>query len=140
MIEGVHYKRINGRYKYELLQDVKVQTSIYFNNVSHAFFALTDAGALTARKGYQWDGATSCPDFAFGFKGFLFHDVGYQMLREGRLSEYPAERELMRMKFDKLLRDLCLAGANIFQKPLAWTIYAAVRVFGSKYAEGPKNA
>ena len=137
MIEGTHYKRVNGRYKYELLQNIKIQTSIYFYDVAHPFFNLTKGGELVARKGYQWDGATCCPDFAFGFKGFLFHDVGYQMLREGRLSEYRAERELMRMKFDKLLRDLCLAEANIFQKPIAWTIYAAVRVFGSKYAEGP---
>jgi len=93
--EGVHYVRIaEGKYKYMLLVDLYIYVRFLKGyTVNAKYFSLVD-GILTAKRGYKWDGPSvpwpfiiitrilGMPQF---LRASLFHDVIYQMLREGQL-------------------------------------------------------
>ena len=96
LVEGVHYEKIDNhpRYKYRMLYDLSIIVDSFLgHDIEEPFFSL-HLGLLTAKKGYCWDGP-SVPWFLlwvtkwFGLPQFLraslFHDIIYQMLREGQL-------------------------------------------------------
>ena len=118
---GIHFKVINdGKYKYELLQtefrSIDIPESVFM-----PYFDL-HAGILTAKKGYRWDGASGpAIDTTTFIEASLFHDVLYQMFREGLLSRK------YRRKADKLMRKIALEKG--MSRPRAWWTFWAVRLF-----------
>ncbi len=99
------------KYKYQLIDDYTVQTSIRGHEVNAPFFHLRKNGLLTIRAGYAWDGPSGPTiDTKSFMRGSLVHDVFYQMMREKLipLTCKPAA--------DQLLYDICRQdGMNWFR-------------------------
>jgi len=73
-------------YKYQLAEDESCQTEIKGVNIDSDFYSLSTDGILTGKKGYAWDGPSGPTyDSKYCMRGPLFHDIGYQMMREKRL-------------------------------------------------------
>lgn len=90
------------QYKYMLLEDVELQTSI-IPPVPFAteFFGLDGNGLLTVRRGFMWDGASGpAVDTSSVMPASMVHDVGYRAIRMGLLPMEP-----FRKQFDQLYRD-----------------------------------
>ena len=70
------------QYKYELSNDLMIQTNLVGYKVSHAFFSLDTNGLLTVKKRYKWDGVSGpMYDSDNSMIGGCVHDAFYQMLR-----------------------------------------------------------
>jgi hypothetical protein len=124
--------RYKAGYKYQLAEDVSVQTAILLaegGDISRKFYSLSDRGMLLIRAGYAWDGPSGpsldTPSFMFGS---LVHDVLYQMMGDGDLSTGDWRRYA-----DDLLADICaLNGMPMWRRNYVWL---AVRTFGGSIAE-----
>lgn len=90
-------------YKYQLAETVEIQTSIIPPaNIVTKYIILTVDGILRVNESYAWDGPSGpTVDRASNMRGSLFHDAGYQLMREGYLDE-----ATYRPQFDRLLRDI----------------------------------
>jgi len=78
-------------YKYIVAETLTIQSPYRPKNdlmgVCCGFVDLLKNGMLTIRKGYAWDGASGPAfDTKTIMRGSLFHDVSYQLMREGSLS------------------------------------------------------
>lgn len=85
-------------YKYQLwedeslrLPDIIIKDGTVLNaprgfNIDTQFIRLTPDGVLTGKSGYAWDGASGPTwDSDYCMRGPFFHDLGYQLTREGLL-------------------------------------------------------
>jgi len=111
-------------YKYQLLAPECVQTDIIGYTVIQPLFNLSPNGMLYGFTGYAWDGPSGP---TWDSKNFmtpsLFHDILYQMIREGFI---PVE---YKKNADELLKRLCV------ERGMCWIraeyVLAGVKLFGS---------
>lgn len=130
-------------YKYQLDEDDSIFLGDYYDketgeelkaprifSADTKYFSL-DRGMLTAKSGYAWDGASGPTiDTRNSMRGSLFHDVGYQMMREKII---PLE---YKDYFDAVFYHLLINSG--MSKLRAWIWYNAVRDFG-KSSTLPEN-
>lgn len=93
------------KYKYLLIEDVQVQSSIIPpTGIATEQFAIDMSGLITIRAGFMWDGASGgAIDTAGVLPASLLHDLGYRAIRLGLLPLEP-----YRKLFDQLYRDEAL--------------------------------
>ncbi len=122
------YRKLKG-YKYELMEPEEYQTTINIK-IRTKYIKIID-GLMTVEAHYASDGPSGPTfDTATFMRGALFHDAGYQLIREGYLTQHH------RKYLDQLLRRICLEdGMNSFR---AWYVYMAVRIFG-KFTSKPRK-
>ena len=116
-------------YRYQVYEDVLVQTALRGYTVVHDFFSLSPEGLLIIRRGYAWDGASG--RFTLQTKtnrrGSLVHDVLYQAMRLGLLPQecfHAANAELRR---------ICIEDG--MWKIRADYYFSAVEKFGDAFAQ-----
>ena len=108
-------------YKYQLMEDYKIQTLHIGTVVEGDWYDISDTGMLYARKRYAWDGPTGGFDTENFMRASLVHDVFCQAIQEGKLPQSS------RKYADKLLRKICLEdGMSRFR---AYLVYKAVRTY-----------
>lgn len=122
MGDHIYYRRIIG-YKYELHDDYSLDVGILGFRIETEYLKLSEAGVLTIKAGYAWDGPSGptidTKDF---MRGSLVHDALYQMIRERLLP--PKYKDTA----DHLLREICLEdGMPDFRSNY---IYLGVNKFG----------
>ena len=129
--ERIRYRR---GYKYQLVNDYRVQTNILpGHDIECEFVQLDRAGVLTIRHGYAWDGPSGptidTPDF---MRGSLVHDVLYQLIRDGYLGQH------FRDDADSELKRICLEDG--MPEARANYVYWGVRIGGGSavYGNGGK--
>ena len=124
------YRSLHG-YKYETLMFVQVAVDIP-ERVGIIYAGINDDGILWVDTHYAWDGPSGPTiDTKTFMRGSLFHDVLYQMIREGVLDRK------YRLEADKLLRRICLEdGMSKFR---AWYVYTSLRLFGARAIKPVKN-
>ena len=124
----IYYKK---GYKYQLHENTCVQTEIFGHDIKTDFVSLDVNGLLSIYKGYAWDGPSGPTiDSPSGMRGALFHDVGYQLIRENLL---PIG---FRGYFDELFYRILLEDRMF--KLRAWVWYKSVVGF-AKGAAMPEN-
>ena len=129
-ITGNKVKYTTG-YKYRLEDDSKIIVTNYFGEeieTEYISFTPVLAGTLiTVKKGYAWDGASGIKDRKSNFIASLFHDAGYQLLRELQLEM------VFRYDLDRMFQQICIDnGAYRWQ---AWIYYKTLRRFGRGAAD-----
>jgi len=130
-INYIHYK---SGYKYQLETPASVETVINPNSddAHNHYSFLNRGGVLTVNRGYAWDGPSGPTFDTKNFmRGSLFHDVLYQLIREGRLSEG------VRKEADQLLWRICLED-GMSRMRAAW-VYYSVRWFAAGAAKASKT-
>jgi hypothetical protein len=127
-MERIYYKK---GYKYQSSRQRQIMTEFRpESEIKTIYGRLETNGLLTAFPRYAWDGASGCPDFEWIMRGSFWHDLGYQMIREGVM---PPESKT---EWDALLKKCCLEdGAWKWQASL---VEKAVKKFG-KAAAHPNN-
>lgn len=110
-MKGDHI-RYRAGYKYQLVNDYRVQTDIRPDyNIMTEFIELDCSGVMLIRHGYAWDGPSNpiyclIPFFILKhliktfMRGSLVHDVTAQLIRDGYLGEEwvtPSNRELKKI-------------------------------------------
>lgn len=119
--------RYRDGYAFQLESPARQRTTVTGFQGGNLFVGIALDGTLTMAQGYAWDGATGVPQIKSMVRAALFHDAGYQLIREGVI---PQEH---RATFDRILRDTMRAdGAWVVA---AWAAYAAVRMFGGMFAD-----
>jgi len=124
--------RYRGGYKYELSEDYTVVLPLSIpKGIATDWFIMSDTGVLTVIRGYAWDGPSGpAIDTGNFMRGSLIHDVLYQMMREGLLSQD------YRMIADEILRVICLEDGMCTLR--AWWVYHGVRL-GAGPCSRPEN-
>lgn len=111
------------KYKYRLLADLVLQSSIKDIFVRTEYIELRYDGQLTLRKGYAWDGPSGpTVDTKDSLAGSAGHDALYQLIT---LKAIPSS---MRERADDDLRDWCVEDGMNPARADYW--YAGVRAFG----------
>lgn len=118
-------------WKYQLVDDFTVQTTIAGLEHHCLFIVLASDGMLAIKKGYCWDGPSGPTwDSKTAMQGSLVHDVMYQLIRQGVV---PMARRPM---VDDMFRNMLLKdGMGRFR---AWYFWRAVRAFGGQAAAKKK--
>ena len=121
--DRIRYRR---GYKYQLVNDYRVQTDIRPDyDVETEFVQLDRAGALTIRHGYAWDGASGPTlDTANFMRGSLVHDALAGLMRDGYL-----ERSTWFTPVNRELRKICIEDGM-------WRIRAVWVFIGVEYLGG----
>lgn len=116
-------------YKYQLVEDACIQTSIRISeDIKTDFIYLTWEGFLTVKKGYAWDGASGpTVDTSSSMRGSLFHDALYQLMRLGLLNER------WRGAADNLFWIVCSEDGMNWFRAAVWEM--AVELFGASAAK-----
>lgn len=115
-------------YKYQLKEDLGVQTSVCPGwAIADDFMRLGVSGYLTIKSGYAWDGASGPTiDTRNSMRAGLVHDALYQLMRNGNL---PQEwREAADREFYRILR------ADGMWTWRAWIWWRAVRRLAAPFA------
>ena len=109
-------------YKYQLVEDAIYQTTIYpFKEIITEYICLSMSGLLWVKEGYAFDGPSGpTVDRKTNMRGSLFHDAGYQLMREGYLDEL-----IYRPQFDNLLHAIWIEDGM-------WSLVADVEVAAVK--------
>ncbi|MBI4191956.1 MAG: DUF1353 domain-containing protein [Betaproteobacteria bacterium] len=129
-MECIAYK---AGYKYQLKENYVIQIEIRpASDIDTEYLALTNAGTLTVKKGYAWDGPSGPTIDTLNFmRGSLVHDALYQLMRERHI-----DGDRYRETADRLLQTICKEdGMNSLR---AWWVYQGVR-FGGGPAADPAN-
>ena len=115
-------------YQYQLAEDYAIRTGIFpAAEIREDFISMDRDGLLTIKKGYAWDGASGIAiDTADFMRGSLVHDVLYQLMQDGKLSQ------AWRKPADELLVQLCREDG--MGDVRSWYVLKAVRAFGKQYA------
>lgn len=116
------YRPISG-YKYQLAGPAETDSGIIGLDIETEFIRLQNDGLMRIRKLYCWDGPSGPSiDTKTFMRGSLFHDAGYQLIRQGQLPiEYKSQ-------IDDLLKRICLKdGMSQFR---AWYVHRSVVMFG----------
>jgi hypothetical protein len=116
----IKYHKLSKKYKYTLDKTCCIKVDIP-GHIKHRYFTL-HKGLLWIKKGYQWDGATMCPDFKTIIKPSLLHDCMYQMIKLGLIDK--------KQKFlsDVYFKNFCIKEGMF--RPVALIVFCAVYVFG----------
>lgn len=125
---SIQYKK---GYKYQLHTDYRFKVNIPISREFKSDFLDCDLiGNVHVKKGYAWDGATCAIDTDTFMRGAMIHDVLYQLIREGSISQS------YRTKADEIL-DIVLEydGMGLFRR---FYVKKALALFGSKAAD-PKS-
>jgi len=123
-------RRASGKkgYKYDVTKRQAIQTEITGYHIINDFFELQVCGLLIVKKGYKWDGPSGptidTPSF---MRGSLWHDLGYQLMREGLIDHKH------RQYFDLLLYRICKEDGMLHIR--AEWVYYAVRSLGWKHIQ-----
>lgn len=125
----MNYTKIHkGKYKYLLNEEMKIASNISVYSYQNEYLEIDPIGYLTIKKGYAWDGASGVAiDTETFMRASLVHDALYQLLREGAI---PKE---WRKEADKMMRKIAINEG--MWRIRAWYAWAAVRVFGGRYAK-----
>ena len=128
MTKPIVYKDASN-YKYQLLEDWSVQTTIEGAAAKiDGFIELTQDGLLTVKRGYSWDGPSGpTVDTKNSMRASLAHDALYQIERSGHLGQE------WRLAADRLLYDLCIQDGMWRIRAKAWLW--AVRTFAAGAAK-----
>lgn len=111
------------QYKYELSDDLVIQTNLFGYDIVHKFFTLTPSGLLTIFNGYKWDGVSGpMIDSDNSMIGGCVHDSLYQMIRLGLLPK------MEKMVCDNIMRALFEA-CNMWKFRSGYAYYG-VYLFG----------
>lgn len=112
------------QYKYELSEDLEIQTNLFRYNINHKFFKLTPSGLLIIFIGYKWDGVSGpMIDTDDSMIGGCVHDALYQMIRLGLILRSE------KMVCDYIMRELFNScKMNSFRSGYA---YYGVKLFGN---------
>jgi hypothetical protein len=74
------------RFKYMVTEDFSHQTSLKDCRAETSMISLDDAGLLSVRAGYLWDGPSGPTiDSKSGMRGSLVHDALYELMRRSLL-------------------------------------------------------
>jgi hypothetical protein len=126
----IHYR---AGYKYQLMVDYSIQTSIKATAACPHFVYLHDDGTLVIKEGYAWDGPSGpVPDVPSAMRASLVHDALYELMRCGGLDHCHKDEA------DRLLRDICIED-GMMHFP-AETIYEGVHLFGKPFTEANHEA
>lgn len=117
--DKIHYR---AGYKYQLRRDASIRIKLNFIKPLDIPFITYVNGILTAKFGYAWDGPSGpAIDTKNFMRSSLFHDVLYQLIREGYISTdyYDLADSLLYYicKIDKMFifrRTYVYGGVNIF--------------------------
>ena len=130
MEEGItgSYILYKDGYRYQLARDYIVALPHAAGEIVETrYLALSNAGVLTIRAGYAWDGPSGPTiDTRDALRASLVHDACYQLIRLGYLPA--AYREIA----DDLLYRLAVEDGML--KIRAWCWKQALRLFGGKNA------
>ena len=116
-------------YKYQLMYDltISINTSPVVD-VETQFLQLSQAGILTIKAGYAWDGPSGpAIDTATFMRASLVHDALYQLMRLDHLDHRNSRKQA-----DDLLKTMCIADG--MWRIRAWYVYLAIRLFGARSA------
>jgi hypothetical protein len=122
-----------GGYKYQLKKNYSVDIPLMPElEIVSQFIGLSEAGFLSIKSGYAWDGPSGPTFDTQNFmRASLVHDALYQLMREGHLSD-----TTYRIEADRLLQKHCKEdGMSSFR---AWWVYQGVR-FGGGPSADPEN-
>ena len=87
--------------KYQLWKREVYKSKITGYDVKGRFWAIHPDGRIVGKAGYAWDGASGPTyDNKTNMRAALFHDIGYQAIRERKLPMHESE------KFDHLLYNI----------------------------------
>lgn len=114
--------------RFQVAQDYQLPISILPSKAVYTeLISLDEAGNLTIRAGYAWDGATGLPGTPPDLiRGSLVHDALYQLIRSGSISsEY-------RDQADRILQSIVLEDSG--DHAFAEVVYQAVHLLGAPYA------
>jgi hypothetical protein len=120
----------NPKWKYQMICDRSIQTSLYGSEVVTPYFALYKDGRLFIFSGYAWDGVTGFPDLPSMMRASCGHDVVFQMLREGLISD--SKREYAFKTSNKDLATISKIDGLMW--PFYIMVNKAVDMFGYKFA------
>lgn len=159
IIEGIDYKKIDVKYKYDVVNNVgPYQSGIKGLCVYHKYFTLEPSGCITAKEGYKWDGPSGITvDTPSFMRGSLFHDIFYQILRDNLLNRFDidgipcykvAETYIIdvgkhyhtwldvKNAADNLLKKMCLQDGMMRFR--VCYVYKGVHLFGGRYCKPKK--
>jgi hypothetical protein len=117
-------------YKYQLASAYRVKVSVLPDqDIETEFLGLTQAGMLSIKKGYAWDGPSGPTIDTDNFmRGSLVHDALYQLMRNRRLSDRKWRKEA-----DLILKRMCIEDGMSGIR--AWWVHRGVRVGGGPAAD-----
>jgi hypothetical protein len=132
-----YHKASHPRYKYVLARQVTAECRRFVGfSVFTKYYNLSPSGILRVQKDFHWDGASGPTIDAFApeshMRGSLIHDVLYQMLRSGDLSEDVWEYAAHRKLADKQMYDICREDGMPLWRAQGW--YWGLRMFGDSSA------
>jgi len=124
----MEYRKLKG-YKYQVMKMESFKTPLRYGvKVKTPFIRLGKTGALTALKGYCWDGASGPTiDTESTMRASLAHDMCYQLIRDGWIPK-------VKWKENKAIADTLFYHILLedgMGKVRAWYYYRAVKWFGS---------
>lgn len=122
-----------GGYKYRMKRAGSIDLNLFKpfprlpHNIVTPYVTLSKDGLLWWREGYAWDGCSGPTiDDRTNMRGGAFHDMLYQLMREGLLPMF------YRAYADDILRLVCIAdGMDDFR---GWYYRAGVDLFAEKCA------
>lgn len=126
------YRKIKKLWKYQLVEDFDIDTSIQVSPpVDKTFYRLDSGGVLLIRKGYAWDGASGpAIDTLNWMRASLVHDCLYQMIRLKQISADHKDAA------DKLMKHILeIDGMSRFRR---WYSHVGVSLFGY-FASRPRG-
>lgn len=125
-------ERTNKRQKYEVLEDILIETKVRIGNrrvMIPGYMDLSSNGDLFIKKGYRCDGASFflARMTKKSARAVFTHDCGYQLMREGLLSRR------FRKAWDKEMHRIGLIDGMCPIEIGIW--YHAVRLFAGNAAK-----
>ena len=122
--DRIRYRR---GYKYQLVNDYRVQTDIRPGyDIETEFVGLSLAGVLTIRHGYAWDGPSGpTVDTRNFMRASLVHDALAGLLRDAYL-----ERDQWFIAINRELRKICLEDG--MSRARAWAVFVGVEYLGGR--------
>ena len=122
--DRIRYRR---GYKYQLVNDYRVQTDIRPDyDIETEFVQLDRVGVLTIRHGYAWDGPSGPTfDTANFMRGSLVHDALAGLLRDAYL-----ERSVWFTPINRELQKICIEDG--MWRIRAWWVFVGVEYCGGR--------
>lgn len=144
IIAGLDYELIeHSDYKYKTIRNVVGYCGLLGHHIKTKYFELAYDGRIVIYNDYAWDGCSGVPDLKSTILPSLWHDVGYQCLREelillwskygGNIEAYIKAWESMRLVIDKLFK--WAMGQDGAWRITQYLYYHGVRTLGGKYAK-----
>jgi len=127
--EGVQYEKVHGVYR--IIQDQEID-SPFLAYHDDDYFSINELGILRLKKGYVSDAATWAIDTDTFMRGAFWHDLTYQLMRDGLIPHDPDHWAHTRKLADQMLIKICK------EDGMSWVrrkyVYWMLRVFGGSNA------